>query len=771
MDVIGGWIDSNTTASQVQDNQLFIAGANVNIKRAVSAYLGAKKDNTPILAFSNVLVFSEGQAEEAWGVQVEETNVTANQNHAVMTGGKTKYFGGVAHVRNGFEMTGSNDSSSSPSVTTTTLISSISNNRTTMTGGETETLYGVYKNAASHMVLSGDTTNNTLEIYGGQVTGEAYGVITNASGTYANNAVNVQGDNTNTEIISSLHGIYFEPINNNVQVVDTAFNRNTVTVNNANIGLIHLNETNSKGKFSFDDNKLQLTDAKSGAVYGISVGALGQVNKIENTEITLENSTLESLTLIQDSTTSSAGEITGNFVKLLGTSTVTGTLSFVNSQSGNIHDNGLSAQGVHTVGTFAGKFDTLKLTVSELNNSTSGAPVLTLTTGDLDLSNIDITINNLDGINADESYKLVHTAGGTIHVDAGTVFKTEGTLFTEKTWTFTKDFDKNTLTTGDFLKGDDGDSEIIPDVTPNDNSHTLSDSILGSVAVINQGASFVANEGLAAMESASNVDQSGVFGTIGGGKTRYDTGSRVDVDSMSLVTGLVTRVTPELMVAGFVEAGFGNSESSTNNATAEGSHDYYGVGLASRYRFNLPFYIDGSLRLGTASTEFSGKYAEDSAKYSADGLYGSAHVGLGYVFDLADKLSLDVYGRYIFTYLEGDSVSLDTPDHERLESEDTTTHTMQIGALLRGMTTENIAWRFGLEYEHVADGDAESNILTKTDRIALNVPTLKGDSGIVNLGITMRSTPTDPMALDLGFKGYVGDHRGVSGTVTWSYMF
>ena len=47
VDVIGGWIDRNTIASQVRDNQLFIAGANVNIKRAVSAYLGAKKDNTP----------------------------------------------------------------------------------------------------------------------------------------------------------------------------------------------------------------------------------------------------------------------------------------------------------------------------------------------------------------------------------------------------------------------------------------------------------------------------------------------------------------------------------------------------------------------------------------------------------------------------------------------------------------------------------------------------------------------------------------------------
>lgn len=558
--------------------------------------------------------------------------------------------------------------------------------------------------------------------------------------------------------------------------MNTTFTGNTVTIDDAHVGVVYLNQTQANGKFTYTNNTLNLTNAQSETAYGIFTsftddGVDTQIDKIENTVITLENSTLTGdVYLIRDHSKSSTSEITGNFVNLIGTSTVAGTLSFVDSNSANVHNNGLRAQGVHSVGQFFGQYDTLQLTVGTENNATSGAPILTLAQGDLDLSHIDVTIKNLDGLKDNESYKLIHTAGGTIHVDAGTVFKTEGTLFTDTTWKFTKDFDKDTLSTGDFVK-DDGGSGIIPDVTPNDNSRTLSDAILGSVAVINQGASFIANEGLNAMDSASLVDQSAVFGTLGGGKTRYDTGSRVDVDCMSLVTGLVTRVTPEWMVAGYVEAGFGNSESSTHDASAEGNHDYYGVGLASRYHFNLPVYVDGSLRFGTASTEFSGKYTEESAKYDANSLYGSAHIGLGYVFDLADKVSLDVYDRYIFTYLEGDTVSLGTTDHERLKSEDTKTHTMQVGAMLRGTTPENISWRFGLAYEHVADGDAESTVFTKTDLVALDIPTLEGDSGIVDLGITMRSKPTDPMALDLGLKGYVGDYQGVTGTVTWSYAF
>lgn len=601
-------------------------------------------------------------------------------------------------------------------------------------------------------------------------------MITTAKGMYDNNAVIIHGDNSDTKMISSLHGILFNPNLNAAQVVNTTFTGNTVTIDDAHVGVVYLNQTQANGKFTYTNNTLNLTNAQSETAYGIFTsftddGVDTQIDKIENTVITLENSTLTGdVYLIRDHSKSSTSEITGNFVNLIGTSTVAGTLSFVDSNSANVHNNGLRAQGVHSVGQFFGQYDTLQLTVGTENNATSGAPILTLAQGDLDLSHIDVTIKNLDGLKANESYKLIHTAGGTIHVDAGTVFKTEGTLFTDTTWKFTKDFDKDTLSTGDFVK-DDGGSGIIPDVTPNDNSRTLSDAILRSVAVINQGASFIANEGLNAMDSASLVDQSAVFGTLGGGKTRYDTGSRVDVDCMSIVTGLVTRVTPEWMVAGYVEAGFGNSESSTHDASAEGNHDYYGVGLASRYHFNLPVYVDGSLRFGTASTEFSGKYTEESAKYDANSLYGSAHIGLGYVFDLADKVSLDVYGRYIFTYLEGDTVSLGTTDHERLKSEDTKTHTMQVGAMLRGTTPENISWRFGLAYEHVADGDAESTVFTKTDLVALDIPTLEGDSGIVDLGITMRSKPTDPMALDLGLKGYVGDYQGVTGTVTWSYAF
>ena len=618
------------------------------------------------------------------------------------------------------------------------------------------------------MTVTGDTIKNTLEIYGSANISWAYGVASNVAGNYNENLVYVDSVGKEGGNIGTLIGLKFgwQP----GEVGDIYVSRNIVRVLNSKAVQIELvdNQNNSNGNFFLKDNKLEIANSEANFVFGY-IGGDVVAAEIVNNQIDLQDCKVTEVGLIRDfGDDDSLRQISSNFVNLIGKSEITEKLTFVESESSRIYNNGLTAQGTHTIGQISGQYDTMILTVGEENNATDGSPIVTLNNGDLDLSDVKVTVEAPDGLNPDGNYQLIHTAGGNIHVDQGTEFTTNGTLFTKTIFTFTENFDKNSLTTDD-LYGED--SVVDPEVTPTDNSKTLSDSILGSIAVINQGASFVAGEGMQAMEFASLVKPKAVFGTIGGGKTRYDTGSRVDVDSLSLVTGAVSRVTPEWMVAGFIEAGFGNSESNAKGSTAEGDHDYYGIGAATRYRFDVPFYVDGSLRFGMASTEFSGRYAENSAHYDADSLYGSAHVGMGYVFDLAKTLSLDVYGRYIFTYLEGDTVSLGTVDREKLVSKDTLTHTMQVGAMLRGKTTENIDWHFGLAYEHVADGDAESTVYTRTDRVALNVPTLKGDSGIVDMGITIRSTPTDPMALDLGVKAYAGDVQGVMGSATLSYAF
>ena len=48
---------------------------------------------------------------------------------------------------------------------------------------------------------------------------------------------------------------------------------------------------------------------------------------------------------------------------------------------------------------------------------------------------------------------------------------------------------------------------------------------------------------------------------------------------------------------------------------------------------------------------------------------------------------------------------------------------------------------------------------------------LRGDTGIGELGLTFTPSQTLPLSFDLGVQGYVGKHEGVGGTAMLTYSF
>ncbi len=144
--------------------------------------------------------------------------------------------------------------------------------------------------------------------------------------------------------------------------------------------------------------------------------------------------------------------------------------------------------------------------------------------------------------------------------------------------------------------------------------------------------------------------------------------------------------------------------------TGDGDHDFYGIGLASRYTFDNSIYLDASASMGWATTEFAGKYQDASTKYDAENFYDSVHAGVGYVLPLTDAVNLDIYGRYVLTYLQGDDVDLGTRKNETFEMHDTLTHAFRVGLRFNGAFNEQASWHFGLAYEHVIDGETKSSV-------------------------------------------------------------
>ena len=475
-------------------------------------------------------------------------------------------------------------------------------------------------------------------------------------------------------------------------------------------------------------------------VYGTGIVASGDVSaRINNQTIVLDNATV-------------VGGVYAVSVKN-GTSTRSGNdVELTNSR--------LQLSGTNTMGSISG-FDTIGLNVTEANKEKAVLTVTDADAGQMEFNGVTIEIASDDFLDSSDTYQLINVEGGKYTFKDLTV--KESHTFLETTYTAKGDV---VLGNGNSLTSD---NELFNNKTvkATESSKTLAESLLGTVAFINQGAEFIADEGIAAMVDAAKLGEVTAFGVMQGGSTHYNTGSYVDVDGVTFMAGAGLRVNPNWTMAGFVEAGWANSASHVEGTRGDGDHEYFGVGFATRYQTDGVLYVDGSLRAGRATTEFAGRYGQDSASYDAKSLYMSAHVGLGAMWGINESLKLDTYARYMVTYLDDDDVSLNNRYNDKLELDSTVTHAVRAGARLLGDFNDYASWKVGAAYEHVFDGDAESAV----NSFSLDVPSLEGDTGVFELGLRIRPSLESNWAVDLGAKGYVGDREGVTGNMTVRYSF
>lgn len=516
-----------------------------------------------------------------------------------------------------------------------------------------------------------------------------------------------------------------------------------------------------------------------GNVYGGGNKADAQSNvTVENSVITLDGADVTGIV----STESFEPSVNAALMRLAEADTGAGdaeanktqrTINLINSKMGTLQisakqdtETSLYLVGSNTVGEITG--GKASEIVFDGTGTPAGEAILTLTKegASFDMS-------------GDKDIVARNVASGTLLVDGKYKTAAETTVTLENAFgDVVYDLGKDAIDSTDLLltdagivigTGDKAQTIGASSVKVSESSKTLAEAQLGSVALVTQGAEFVADEGMRSIRAAAKEGSFTAFGAMAGGYNRYETGSHVDVEGFSLAVGTAGRIN-NLTLAGFVEAGWASSESHVASTKADADHDYYGVGAAMRYDFQSPFYLDGAVRLGQISTEFDGSYGTGTAKYDADGLYATAHIGAGYVFDLTPDVKLDAYGRYLLSYVEGDDVTLESDAKERFSMDDTTTHAVRLGARLEG-AFQTFDWYAGLAYEHVFDGKAKGELKFAGATAALDAPSLKDDSAIVDLGFTMKPEANGPWTIGVGLKGYAGDRRGGTGSVNVLYTF
>ncbi|GHT98706.1 hypothetical protein AGMMS49960_02320 [Betaproteobacteria bacterium] len=323
----------------------------------------------------------------------------------------------------------------------------------------------------------------------------------------------------------------------------------------------------------------------------------------------------------------------------------------------------------------------------------------------------------------------------------------------------------------------------------NAQTKALSEAFLSGTAYLNQAQDFAATQGLtAALHASGTAEGTGPrlqgFAAIGYGKMRHNTGSHIDVDGYTLLAGLAgTKDTGagagagKLTAAAFIEHGKGDytsHNSFANAASVRGSGDteYTGAGILAHLALDTSTtaqpYLDASLRSGQVKTDFGGHFVNGTtlhSAYDAKSTYLSAHVGAGYLLKLSEQSKLDVYGQYLWSHQDGDTVKLTTG--ETVKFKDVASQRTRLGTKWDyALTPTTTAW-FGAAWEHEYDGKAKASIYG----YALDPPELKGNTASLAFGFALTPTATRPVSLDFGIQGYSGQREGVTGSVKAGYRF
>jgi len=308
---------------------------------------------------------------------------------------------------------------------------------------------------------------------------------------------------------------------------------------------------------------------------------------------------------------------------------------------------------------------------------------------------------------------------------------------------------------------------------------TLSEGFLAGMALAAQGADLAAGAGMGNAVSAAQDTGSGVagFGALSAGSMRLNSGSHVDMRSVALMAGVAWGQNFDFgrpTLGAFFEYGTGsydtyNSFSNAPSVKGKGDTRYYGGGILGRMDFRNNIYTEASARMGRLHNEYKGGDLTDAmdrkATYDSSTSYYGFHLGAGYVWSISEKASLDLYGKYFWTRVAGDSVTLSTNDPVKFEDADSSR--LRLGGRFAYAVNEMVSPYIGAAWEHEFDGKARAS----TYGFDIPAPSIGGSTGIGEIGLSLTPTENRRLSFDLGVQGYTGKRDGVTGSLQMRWEF
>ena len=586
------------------------------------------------------------------------------------------------------------------------------------------------------------TTGNEITLAGGSYT-NVYGGRTTGTGSQA--AADKRGDS----------------ISNKVTVNGTA----------AVSGIVYGGYTDVTGGRA-TDNVVTLEKASVGSVVG-GYGTTASGNVINLTDATVSGSvtggrgTITNDNIIRLRNTKVTGTVTGGS----GTITNENRTGFrsvtVSSTAASGTGNTLAVYygtGTTSIGDLGG-IQNIRFDLEDAPTDGTAHTLLSLTNaaGEKNLSNINLAVHRSGAtkkLRKGDTFTLVEntTAGGSVSI--GDNVTAEGTDGVTRNYTF------------GIARNADG--KLVATVTKagmNEQAKSLVETRAGASAFLNDGADFLAGAGMSAAQkeaAAAAMTSGGVYGLwagMGGGSLRHETGSYVDMKGWNLGVGWARENAVKagtLTFGPFIEYGRGSYDSYLDDGThGSGKTSYVGVGMMAKLETKANSWIDGTLRVGRTKSDYTGL----DTSYDTTSTYYAMHVGVGKDFRVREGDTVSAYVRYSYAHTAGASAHLssgETCDFDAVNS-----HRLRIGTRYTHGETALSQLYAGLAWEYEFGGDARATY----DGDSAPSPSLRGGSGLLELGYRFAPKADSRVSYDLNLSGWQGKRQGVTGGISVKWAF
>ncbi|MDR0379915.1 MAG: autotransporter outer membrane beta-barrel domain-containing protein [Candidatus Accumulibacter sp.] len=264
------------------------------------------------------------------------------------------------------------------------------------------------------------------------------------------------------------------------------------------------------------------------------------------------------------------------------------------------------------------------------------------------------------------------------------------------------------------------------------------------------------------------------FAALGDGRSRRESGSRIGGDRR-LIAGFTgrTRFGTNRFTTGAGDRDIHSRFTRTVKVRSRGDTRYTGSGLLARLldlgdTSDARAYAEASARAGREKI-FYGRNLKNAAgrgaRYDTHATYIGLRLGVGRVWNIRDRNSFAFYGKYLYAHLGSDSVRLGTGDPVKFDTIES--QRLRFGGRYSWMLGNDTNPYLGLTWEREFDGRTTA----RSYGLPLDAPNVRGNTGIVEFGLSLCPTLGSPLSIELDVRGYGGEREGISGGLRMEYRF